>query len=298
MKVLLPIDGSDNADEAIGFVQSLAEDNTVDVTIMHVTYDPTGYALQPWLAEWSEQENQRSKAILDQAQTDLDASCNSTSIVHGSGAIVPCILEESKKSQADLIVIGAKGHSAIGRLLLGSVSDSVASRAECSVVVVRPQSDTSQPAKIVLGFDRSRASREAVAEMLELNWQSDTRVEVVSVVLNPYVFVGEGYMANPMTVTPEQIAPITETAERMSSRLADTFPHTTSRIQIADHVGEAIVQAAESDNADLIIVGDSEHSRLGNFLLGSTSKYVLRHAPCSVWISRHHWKSSESNDSA
>ena len=50
------------------------------------------------------------------------------------------ILEEAEAWGADCIFVGAKGTRGIGRLLLGSVSSSVAARAHCSVEVVRPNS--------------------------------------------------------------------------------------------------------------------------------------------------------------
>lgn len=47
------------------------------------------------------------------------------------------LLEEADKWQADCLFVGAKGLSRIERVLLGSVSASVAARAACSVEVVR-----------------------------------------------------------------------------------------------------------------------------------------------------------------
>ena len=45
---------------------------------------------------------------------------------------------EASRWEADAIFLGAKGHSALQRFLLGSVSAAVAARALCSVEVVRP----------------------------------------------------------------------------------------------------------------------------------------------------------------
>ncbi len=47
------------------------------------------------------------------------------------------LIEEAESWAADAIFIGARGHGLIERILLGSVSYSVAARAECSVEVVR-----------------------------------------------------------------------------------------------------------------------------------------------------------------
>jgi nucleotide-binding universal stress UspA family protein len=47
------------------------------------------------------------------------------------------ILEEAKQWGADLIVLGPHGRSGMERFLIGSVAESVATHAECSVEVVR-----------------------------------------------------------------------------------------------------------------------------------------------------------------
>ncbi|MBK9709453.1 MAG: universal stress protein [Acidobacteria bacterium] len=49
------------------------------------------------------------------------------------------LLDEAEKWGADCIFVGAAGMSAIDRLLLGSISAAVATRAECSVEVVRSE---------------------------------------------------------------------------------------------------------------------------------------------------------------
>ena len=49
--------------------------------------------------------------------------------------------------KADLVVIGAKGHSQIDRILLGSTSDYVATHSHCSVLVVRPTGLSEAPQK-------------------------------------------------------------------------------------------------------------------------------------------------------
>jgi nucleotide-binding universal stress UspA family protein len=47
------------------------------------------------------------------------------------------ILEEAKRWKADLIVVGSHGRKGIERLIIGSVSQAIASHAECSVEIVR-----------------------------------------------------------------------------------------------------------------------------------------------------------------
>ena len=57
------------------------------------------------------------------------------------------ILEEAKKWNADLIVVGSHGQRGFKRLLLGSVSEAIAMNAPCSVVVVRDPARSSKKAR-------------------------------------------------------------------------------------------------------------------------------------------------------
>ena len=48
------------------------------------------------------------------------------------------ILEAAGRERSDLVVVGSRGLSGVARVLLGSVSEYVATHAHCSVLVVRP----------------------------------------------------------------------------------------------------------------------------------------------------------------
>src|SRR5262249_51244309 len=49
---------------------------------------------------------------------------------------------------------------------------------------------------------------------------------------------------------------------------------------------EALIAAAEADDADLIVLGAANKSTLGRLFLGSVSGRVLSHARCSVLVAR------------
>ena len=82
---------------------------------------------------------------------------------------------------ADLIVIGTQGRSALGRLLLGSVSLEVASQAQCPVRIGRAVSKAETIAlRVLVGLDRSRAADRVLRHVLQRTWPRGTELRVVN----------------------------------------------------------------------------------------------------------------------
>jgi len=70
------------------------------------------------------------------------------------------------------------------------------------------------------------------------------------------------------------------TAEGLKARLEPVL------LQARD-VGAALVDEATERDADLLVVGLPYRKRFGgDFAIGRTIPYVLKHAPCQVWVVR------------
>ncbi|MDU8911593.1 universal stress protein [Aestuariicoccus sp. MJ-SS9] len=72
--------------------------------------------------------------------------------------------------------------------------------------------------------------------------------------------------------------------KRLEERMKDQ-PGVTP-VTIKGHSGRTIIDYAEKEGADLIIMG-SHRPGLIDYLLGSTAARVVRHAPCAVHVLRH-----------
>jgi nucleotide-binding universal stress UspA family protein len=72
-----------------------------------------------------------------------------------------------------------------------------------------------------------------------------------------------------------------------AERVAETWDLEldTELLQARD-VGTAIVDEAINRGADLILLGINYEKRFGEFSMGKTVPYVLKNAPCRVWICR------------
>jgi len=82
-------------------------------------------------------EMPKAEEIRESAAAKLKGTGFHVTTVVEFGRAKDVIVEEAEKWGADSIFIGAKGHRLMERLMLGSVSYSVAARAVCTVEVVR-----------------------------------------------------------------------------------------------------------------------------------------------------------------
>ncbi len=76
------------------------------------------------------------RAIVERARA---AGVDATFLVW-EGAAGDAIVEAARAEGADVIVVGRRGLGAVGRFVLGSVSDHVVRHADCPVLIVRPPS--------------------------------------------------------------------------------------------------------------------------------------------------------------
>lgn len=102
-------------------------------------------------------------------------------VLSGSAALE--IIRRARDWQADLIVVGSQGRSALGRLVSGSVSLKVAAEASCTVRVGRRalQDGDTTPIRIIVGVDGSEGAGRAVRAVGSRGWPGGTQVRVVAV---------------------------------------------------------------------------------------------------------------------
>jgi nucleotide-binding universal stress UspA family protein len=75
--------------------------------------------------------------------------------------------------------------------------------------------------------------------------------------------------------------------DRAESVAEDNKARLTPVLLQARDVGAALVDEASERNADLLVVGMPYRKRFGGeFAIGRTIPYVLKNAPCAVWVVR------------
>jgi nucleotide-binding universal stress UspA family protein len=138
-KILLPIEGREDAEAALQFLALQPFRSPVEVEVFAVWPQPqlswpTTVGQSDLLEiQAIEEARERMKSI-----TDRLTQMNIGNQAHvGIGNPAYAILEQAKASQSDLIMMGTHGRGGLSRLLMGSVSHSVLHQAPCPVLIVR-----------------------------------------------------------------------------------------------------------------------------------------------------------------
>ena len=201
--------------------------------------------------------------------------------------------------EADLILIGSHGHSAIGRFLLGSVAQGILRTACCPVEIVRYLSGghapSSHPMKILLATDGSECSFAAARLVAARPWPLGTVFKILSVeeLVPMPIPMGASSLASvyPASLLEELVTAGREHAVAAVQDTRRILTQTGMKILEQNPIptGEPrsmILDIAEAWPADLIILGSHGRRGVDRFLMGSVAESVAVHAHCSVEVIR------------
>ncbi len=291
MKILLATDGSPHAQNATKLLRRLSCCEPIELTVLTVTYQPA-HAEHEEGDEWVQSYVNKEKAYADEAFAQVETILEDADVtlqqVIEHGHVGHATTELATSIGAELIVIGAKGHSQLDRILLGSTSDFVATQADCSVLVVRPtdlDGDCGDTLRITIGFDGSAGSRCAIEQFLAFDCGALAKAQVVTVI-RPVRTLARELFPNSRGGMEQRMEEAQHNLEEVAATFADAGMTANQTIIQSDHVGSALCEIADRHQSDLIIVGDTGRSELSKLVLGSVPNYVLRHSSSSVLICR------------
>jgi nucleotide-binding universal stress UspA family protein len=141
---------------------------------------------------------------------------------------------------------------------------------------------------IVVGTDGSETAKEAVRQATELAKTVGAKLHLVSA----YEPVPEGRLRQERQQVPDDLQWMVNPKEDVEGTLKDAaaeIEETGVEVDTYAREGDpadAILDVAEEEKADLIVVGNKGMSGARRFLLGSVPNKVSHHAPSSVMIIR------------
>ncbi len=288
MKLLITTDGSKNAENAAQLVAKLPHEEHLEITILYANNLIDFHGVQTAaevLVQCQEEDRKRgADSCLRIAKMFEGSNSTVTSkVVEGHPSVT--IVQQAEELGIDLVVMGAVGLSRLERMLLGSTSDFVATHAPCSVLVVRPQLmeeiKLHEP-RVCIAYDNSEPCKAAIDGFSHFAWVKKTAVDLLSIIPTPFIYSDIPIQIDRSASQQNAMLQLTAGAELC----AKITPKVKTHLIESDYVGDGIVKFARDNSSDMVVLGDTGRGLLGRFFLGSVSRYVLRHAECSVWIGR------------
>jgi nucleotide-binding universal stress UspA family protein len=198
------------------------------------------------------------------------------------------ILGEAERFRADVIIVGWRGHGALRRLLMGSVSRGVVRRSNCAVLVVRR---SQRVRKIVVGLDGSPTAKRALAFVGRLEPPRDGQVTLVSgvelmTVPSQRRVPGAAAIAREIKRTNTMRG---RTASKTLNRAAAELTRRGWRTRTAIVHGEPLrdlLATVAATSAQVLAVGARGTSGVRHLLLGSVAEGALNRSPVTVLVAR------------
>lgn len=284
MKILIGYDGSDYAQSMFADLRRAGLPNEAEATLISVAeiwLMPTTYGVDASAIPLLELEDLRT--CCRQAGKQLkkvfpDWQIEARVFI---GSPAGMILLTAEELRADLIIVGALGHSALARFFIGSVCQRVATGAHCAVRVARAREvEPLYPPRVLIGLDGSPHSLAVVKTVAKRNWPAKSECYLVTAVGVSIPGGNESVMAKTMDESRAFARQIQQQAE---AQLAAAGLNVSSAI-IAGDPKKVLVEQADRWRADTIFVGSRGLGRIQRWLLGSVSTAIVSRANCSVEI--------------
>jgi nucleotide-binding universal stress UspA family protein len=300
-KILLATDGSDEAASAALAAAELSEETGSDVHVCYVLPTEAEVVGRHFYSE------EIRESVIEQAERDarsfLEEQAQRVSSEGGKVAETHLrvgrpdkeILRLAGVLEAGTIVIGSRGLGAVGRALMGSVSDSVVRHAHCPVMVVRGE-PVVFPTKVLLATDGSREAELAARTAADLAQKTDSELHMVHV----FGIAPVGPPVYPEATDLQSVEYEAEAEERQrisEQRAREVLEAEVEKARSAGgmvaqahllegRVAPEIVALAEEIGAGLIVMGSRGRGGIRRALLGNVSESVVRHAHCPVFVVR------------
>ncbi len=300
-KVLIGYDGSEHSDLALDDLRTAglpedAEAFVVAVAEMWIPMPLNYGGVETSYVDDAVTGRSRSPMVAAGGADILKQIFPNWTIQHGEAVGSPSaiLLEKADEWQPDLVVVGSRCHGVVARFFFGSVAQSLAVHAPCSVRIVRNAgkriaSEDNGPVRIVVGVDGSSGADAAVESIVGRNWTTGCKVRVVSAMdylipLKTFDLIESDQIQRSEFYREER-----EKAEINVSRAINALDQAgftaTSMVKNQDPKN-LLVEQAEEWNADCIFVGARGVSLIERLLLGSVSSSVAARAQCTVEIVR------------
>lgn len=282
--VVVGVDGSPDSALALAWAVRQAARDLRHVTLVHACGVPGPMDGFEDLVAAEEGRRAAGRAIVRKAHDQLRATRGRVGVESLVAAGHPEVVLSEASETAAMVVVGARGRSAVGRSLLGKVSTELAHEAHCPVVVVR-EATALDEGPVVLGVDGTPASTAAIEFAFHL--ASTRRLPLI--VMHA---TWDREERDASVIATRSYAAMVDRLEQEGMLLADViasvaekYPDVTvtEDFRSGDPVRHLV---GASERASVVVVGIRARGRFHTNLRTSVSHAVAERAECPVVVVR------------
>ena len=283
-KILVPVDFSDFSDNAVEFALLMAERFNAEVMLLHAVLlfeeDPDEEEhLEAYENLIQQQENERTKKMKPHHKSGEKRGVTVDSVLLRGVSAADAILDFMSGKDFDLIVMGTHGRSGLGKWFHGSVTEKVVRFSRIPVVTVHKDYSREKIEKILVPIDFSEYSKIAIHQGKVIAEEFKAAIEFMHVVeqdAHPEFY----YISSDpiLKANPELKKHISENLKKYSA----VSEEEAAFVVLEGKVHGQIVEYAEDNDIDLIVMPTRGMSDLEHIVLGSTTERVVRVATCPV----------------
>ncbi len=204
------------------------------------------------------------------------------------GNPVDAILEKAYSLEVGLIVVGAHQRSTLGRIVLGSVSQSLIAKSKVPVLVAR-KSEFTGSGKILVALDDSPASSSSLQWLGDESWAINKDIVLISIVER---LASSFFSESDVAKAAEQLARHdwneslrANLLGKWSKLLAADLGREVVPCGVVDGSPEdQIVKASLHWGPEIVVLGSNAKLRSDRVLLGSVSQAIATKIPNAVLV--------------
>ncbi|WP_243313160.1 universal stress protein [Fundidesulfovibrio agrisoli] len=196
-----------------------------------------------------------------------------------SGEPGEVIADLADSMRADLVVMGRRNTSTMGRLLLGSVTARTIGFSHTDVLIV-PEGAAVNLRRLVLATDGSRYALAAAEKALAVGAELNSLVEVVSVmdVPNEYLALAPQAAQELAVSTKGFVGEVLEMAKAKGVAAKGKV--------LEGNAPEEILKYAEEGGSGTIVIASHGRTGLRRLLMGGVVEWIVAHSGLPVWITK------------
>ena len=287
-KILVPLDGSSLAEQALPLARQFAEDRGAHLVFLRVVPYFTVLAADPLLyEEMNRLGEDEATAYLRRVRNEL-ADPQSTDLVCEVGSAADSILQYAQNNDVDLILMSSHGRSGLNRWVYGSVAERIMSHAPCPTLIVKADHSTCHgiPERMLVTLDGSELAEKALPAALELA-ALGPELHLLRVTTSGHIRFETDAMAEVFTdIESDEVAQAQAYLQEQAGKL--DIPDAKLAVEVTkSSIAEAIIAYAAREDIGLIVMSSHGRTGLQRWIYGSVAEKVLHTARCATMIVRN-----------